>query len=59
MSISVNPVTFIIRSPEEAYDLFLEFMGNVTRVDDTTVVCKTAASIEAAQRIGTKVPSNA
>lgn len=58
MSIAVNPVTFIIRSSEEAYDLFMEFMGDVTRLDETTVVCKSAASIEAAKRIGTKVPSN-
>lgn len=59
MSISsVKPVKFILNSIEDTNDFCFDFMGQVTQVDETTVLCRSLASIEAAKRIGTRLPED-
>ena len=55
---TIKPVRFILVSQEATTALCLEYSGQVTQVDETTVVCRTADAIKAAQRIGTKIPDD-
>ena len=55
---TIKPVRFILVSQEATTALCLEYSGQVTQVDETTVVCRTSDAIKAAQRIGTKIPDD-